>query len=50
MAAEVLGFIQRKYQDGFDENGPEIYPLLNSQHVIHRTYIEDKDSAARKTG
>ena len=48
VATEVLGFVERKHQDWFDENDEEIEPLLNAMHVAHRNFIGNKQSSVLK--
>ena len=43
VAEEVLGPIERKHCDWFDENDSLIKPLLERLHHLHLKVIEDKD-------
>lgn len=47
--AEVLGFVQRKNQDWFDENNQEITALLQKMYTTHSSYIANKSSATCKS-
>ena len=42
VSEEVLGKPKRKHRDWFDENDPEILPLLNKLHDLHLEWHDDK--------
>ena len=45
VSEEVLGNPKRKHRDWFDENDPNILPLLNNLHDLHLEWQSDKTNA-----
>ena len=48
VASEVLGFVERKHQDWFDNNDEEIESLLNAMHLADRNFIGNKQSSSQE--
>lgn len=38
-AADILGFVQRKHRDLFDENDAEIDTIISQLHEAHKQHI-----------
>jgi len=50
VAADILGYqVKRHHQDWFDGNDTEARALLDSMYAQHLTWINDKNSKAKKT-
>ena len=47
-AQKILGCSSRKHQDWFDENDKEIKALLDEKHRLHKEYLCDTKSTAKK--
>lgn len=47
-ASEVLGHVQRKHQDWFDDNDTNIQALLDRMHRAHLAWINDKSSETKR--
>ena len=45
---EILGCTTRKHQDWFDDNDDEIKALLDEKHRLHKEYLSDRMSPAKK--
>ena len=47
-AFKVLGPVQRKHQDWFDQNDKEINNLLEKKHSLHKALLSDPTSEAKR--
>ena len=48
IAQKILGCSSQKHQDWFDENDKEIKALLDEKHRLHKEYLCDTKSTAKK--
>ena len=49
VSEEVLGIPKRKHRDWFDENDPEIQPLLNQLHDLHLDWQGERTNEEKHT-
>lgn len=47
-AVDVLGYAKWKHRDWFDENDPQIKPLLYDLHSAHSAWLKNKNSSPMK--
>ncbi|KAK6986931.1 cytochrome P450 2D20 [Biomphalaria glabrata] len=47
-AINILGPMERKRQDWFDENNTEIRKLLDEKHKLHKLYLNNPNSQSTK--
>ena len=48
VAADTLGFVKRKHQDGFNENEEDIKKLIDKLHKAHKDHLDHKISSKKK--